>query len=30
MIEAQAHALLGSHPDYQRLCQLPGIGPINA
>jgi transposase len=29
-IEAQARAMLGDHPDYLRLCQLPGIGPINA
>lgn len=29
-IEQQAHALLGEHPDYQRLRQLPGIGPIIA
>lgn len=29
-IEQQAQALLGDHPDYQRLQQLPGIGPIHA
>ena len=29
-IEQQAHALLCEHPDYQRLRQLPGIGPIIA
>ena len=29
-IEDRAVALLGSHPDYQLLCTLPGIGPINA
>jgi transposase len=29
-IEQQAHQLLHDHPDYQRLRQLPGIGPIHA
>jgi len=29
-IERQADRLLGSHPDFQRLQQLPGIGPIHA
>lgn len=29
-IERQAHELLHDHPDYQRLRQLPGIGPIHA
>jgi transposase len=29
-IEAQADALLRDHPDYRRLCTIPGIGPINA
>lgn len=29
-IERQAHLLLYDHPDYQRLRQLPGIGPIHA
>lgn len=29
-IERRAHALLAEHPDYQRLTQLPGIGPIIA
>lgn len=29
-IECQAHELLHDHPDYQRLRQLPGIGPIHA
>ena len=29
-IERQAHELLHEHPDYQRLRQLPGIGPIHA
>lgn len=29
-IERQAHALLAEHPDYQRLRQLPGVGPIIA
>ncbi len=29
-IERQAHVLLADHPDYQRLRQLPGIGPIIA
>ncbi len=28
LIEAQAHAALASNPDYQRLRQIPGIGPI--
>ena len=30
VIEQQAHTLLCEHPDYQRLRQLPGIGPIIA
>lgn len=29
-IERSAHKLLHDHPDYQRLRQLPGIGPIHA
>jgi transposase len=29
-IEQLATELLGSHPDFQRLQQVPGIGPINA
>ena len=29
-IERQGHQLLQDHPDYQRLQQLPGIGPIHA
>jgi transposase len=29
-IENQAHQLLADHPDYQRLRQLPGVGPIIA
>lgn len=29
-IEQQAQGLLGTHADYQRLSQLPGIGPIHA
>jgi transposase len=29
-IEQQAVALLANHVDYQRLQQIPGIGPINA
>jgi transposase len=29
-IERQAHSLLAEHPDYQRLRQLPGVGPIIA
>ena len=29
-IEEQAHAALASNPDYQRLRQIPGIGPIIA
>jgi transposase len=29
-IEAGADALLGGHPDYQRLRTIPGIGPIHA
>ena len=29
-IERMAHALLQDHPDYRRLRQIPGIGPINA
>jgi transposase len=30
LIEVQAHAALASNPDYQRLRQIPGIGPITA
>jgi transposase len=30
VIEAQAHALLSENADYNRLRQVPGIGPINA
>ena len=29
-IERQAIERLGDHPDYKRLCTIPGIGPINA
>jgi transposase len=29
-IERHAHTLLADHPDYQRLMQLPGVGPIIA
>lgn len=29
-IEAHAQAQLGTHPDFIRLQQLPGIGPIHA
>jgi transposase len=29
-IERMAGELLGEHADYQRLQQIPGIGPINA
>lgn len=29
-IEKHAHALLADHDDYQRLRQLPGVGPITA
>jgi transposase len=29
-IEAKAHAALANNADYQRLRQLPGIGPIHA
>lgn len=29
-IEQIAHALLAGHQDYQLLCKIPGIGPINA
>jgi len=29
-IEGRAQALLGCNPDYQRLLQIPGIGPIHA
>ena len=29
-IEARADVLLGDHPDYRRLRQIPGIGPIHA
>jgi transposase len=30
LIEEQAHAALETTPDYQRLRQIPGIGPITA
>ena len=30
IIEEQAHALLCGDLDYNRLRQVPGIGPINA
>src|SRR4051812_18498645 len=30
IIEAHAHELLCGHPDYLRLRQVPGIGPIHA
>jgi transposase len=30
IIEGQAHALLSDSADYNRLRQVPGIGPINA
>jgi transposase len=30
VIEAHAHQLLCGHPDYLRLRQVPGIGPIHA
>ncbi len=30
VIEAQATALLRKHPDFRRLCTVPGIGPIHA
>ena len=30
VIEAQANALLSENADYNRLRQVPGIGPINA
>jgi transposase len=30
LIESQAHAALADNPDYQRLRQIPGIGPITA
>jgi len=30
LIEEQAHAALADNPDYQRLRQIPGIGPITA
>jgi transposase len=30
VIEAHAHELLRCHPDYLRLRQVPGIGPIHA
>jgi transposase len=29
-LEARAHALLKDRHDYQRLCEIPGIGPIIA
>jgi transposase len=29
-IERMTQALLSGHPDYERLQQLPGIGPIHA
>lgn len=29
-LEARAHALLKDRRDYQRLCEIPGIGPIIA
>jgi transposase len=29
-IEKLAHAMLADHNDYQRLCTIPGIGPIHA
>jgi Transposase IS116/IS110/IS902 family len=29
-IEELAHAMLAHHADYQRLCTIPGIGPIHA
>lgn len=29
-LEARAHALLKNRHDYQRLCEIPGIGPIIA
>ena len=29
-LEARAHALLKDRHDYQRLCEIPGIGPIVA
>lgn len=29
-IEKYAEQLLGEHPDYIRLKQIPGVGPINA
>lgn len=30
LIESQAHAALADNSDYQRLRQIPGIGPITA
>jgi transposase len=30
LIEKQAHAVLATQADYQRLRQIPGIGPITA
>lgn len=30
LIEEEAHAILAANPDYQRLRQIPGIGPITA
>ena len=29
-LEASAKAMLADNPDYQRLCSVPGIGPIHA
>jgi hypothetical protein len=29
-IRTLAHAMLADHADYQRLCTIPGIGPIHA
>jgi transposase len=29
-LEKRAHELLQQRPDYQRLCTLPGVGPITA
>ncbi|GEO18253.1 hypothetical protein MAE02_59490 [Microvirga aerophila] len=29
-IEELAHAMFADHDDYQRLCTIPGIGPIHA
>lgn len=30
LVESQVHAALADHSDYQRLRQIPGIGPITA